>query len=47
MGGYSVATHGIYRGAFAPKKQTEIPNFNLGILKTQGGVSIFQKCLNY
>ena len=28
------------------KKQTKIPNFNLGILKTQGGVSIFQKCLN-
>ena len=23
------------------------PNFNLGILKTEGGVSIFQKCPNF
>ena len=37
----------IPKGGWGVKKQTKIPNFNLGILKTQGEVSIFQKCLNY
>ena len=28
------------------KKKQKCPNFNLGHLKTEGGVTIFQKCLN-
>ena len=34
------------RGGRGQKKQ-KCPNFHLGILKTEGGVSIFQKCPNF
>ena len=34
------------RGGRGKKKQ-KCPNFNLGILKTEGGVSIFQECPNF
>ena len=29
------------------KKNQKCPNFNLGILKTEGGVSFFQECPNF
>ena len=35
------------RKHFGPPKKEKNPNYNFKILKSNGGVSIFQKCLNY